>query len=144
MRATDLKENLVTSAVHTATIREFLNAVNGRRYDEVELFLAEDVRWWFAQSAVDHGLIPSRCAEDRRTVLDYIGRAPTNYRRNELTLLHLLEDGPMVAAHVLGEGQTHAGKDHSNEYIFMFRFADDKIAEVWEFVDTAYIFARFN
>ena len=130
--------------MHSETVRRFFDAVKSRNYPDVETFFAEDARWWFAQSAVDRGLIPQRCAEDRVAIMDFISRAPTNYRRNDLTILHLLQDGDMVAAHIRGEGETQAGKQHSHEYVFMFEFRDESIVEVWEFLDTAYIFARFQ
>jgi ketosteroid isomerase-like protein len=37
-----------------------------------------------------------------------------------------------------------SGKDYSNEYHYLFRFADDKIAECWFFQDTAYAFSRMS
>jgi ketosteroid isomerase-like protein len=37
-----------------------------------------------------------------------------------------------------------SGDIYENVYVYFFRFADGKIAEVWEHLDTAYAFALFD
>jgi ketosteroid isomerase-like protein len=37
-----------------------------------------------------------------------------------------------------------SGEVYENTYVYFFRFADGKIAEVWEHLDTAYAFALFD
>jgi ketosteroid isomerase-like protein len=36
--------------------------------------------------------------------------------------------------------RTTAGKEYHGPYHMLFRVAGDRIAEVWEFLDTAYVF----
>jgi ketosteroid isomerase-like protein len=36
--------------------------------------------------------------------------------------------------------RTTAGNDYHGSYHMLFRVADGKIAEAWEFLDTAYVF----
>jgi ketosteroid isomerase-like protein len=52
------------------------------------------------------------------------------------------EDGDMVAVHATAVGVTATGQDHRNEYHFLFRMEGGRIAEGWEFLDTAFIYAR--
>ena len=40
------------------------------------------------------------------------------------------------------EGRTASGNDYLNQYVFVYRLVDGRIAEVWEHLDTAYVFAR--
>ncbi len=37
-----------------------------------------------------------------------------------------------------------SGIPYENTYAYIFRFADGKIAEIWEHLDTAYAFALFD
>ena len=34
------------------------------------------------------------------------------------------------------------GASYDNDYVYLFRFDGPKIAEVWEYLDTAYFFER--
>ena len=64
------------------------------------------------------------------------------WRKLEYTLEHVLEDGDMVAVHATARGTTAIGHQYENEYHFLFRLEGDRIAEGWEFLDTAYVYAR--
>jgi ketosteroid isomerase-like protein len=135
----------VQSTSRKEAVEAFLAALEGFKPERVGDFLTDDVRWWWPQSAVEQGFITTRCAEGREAVLVGVGQAPNrSYRRNHLTLLRVIEDGEMVAAHFLGEGQTHSGNDFANEYVILFRFAGALIAEGWFFLDTAYAYSRIN
>ena len=57
----------------------------------------------------------------------------TEYRAQAI---NLVAEGDYVVDEVRGDVQTKSGKRYNNEYCFVFRFRDDKIAEVVEYCDT--------
>jgi ketosteroid isomerase-like protein len=136
------KEFRAMPSKSTAELVEKMLRALELRPDELGPLLTDDARWWYPKSAVEKGFLESSCAEGREAILHGIRVA--GYKRMELTLLHLIEEGDMVSVHVHGEGETLAGRDYSNDYSFLLRLVDGKIAEGWEYVDTAYVFARFN
>lgn len=50
--------------------------------------------------------------------------------------VNLIAEGDQVAAEVRGKVLTKSGQRYDNEYCFVFRFRDGKIAEVVEYCDT--------
>jgi len=50
--------------------------------------------------------------------------------------INLVAEGDIVVAEVRGDVQTKRGARYNNEYCFIFRFRDGKIAEVTEYGDT--------
>lgn len=50
--------------------------------------------------------------------------------------INLIAEGDQVVAEVRGEVMTKRGARYDNEYCFIFRFRDGKIAEVVEYADT--------
>lgn len=50
--------------------------------------------------------------------------------------INLIAEGDFVVAEVRGDVQTKRGERYNNEYCFVFRFRDGKIAEVVEYCDT--------
>ena len=57
----------------------------------------------------------------------------TEYRARAI---NLIAEGDHVVAEVRGDVQTKSGKRYNNEYCFVFRFRDGKIAEIVEYGDT--------
>lgn len=61
------------------------------------------------------------------------------------TIELLTADEQAGAAQVrLSTSLAGSGDAYENVYVYFFRFADGKIAEVWEHLDTAYAFALFD
>ena len=61
------------------------------------------------------------------------------YHPQRWTTHTLIAEGDCVAALTTLEAQTRDGARYSNDYLFLFRFAGEQIAEFWEFVDTLYV-----
>jgi uncharacterized protein len=57
----------------------------------------------------------------------------TEYRARAI---NLISEGETVVAEVRGDAQTRSGKRYNNEYCFLFKFRDGKIAEIIEYCDT--------
>jgi ketosteroid isomerase-like protein len=51
-------------------------------------------------------------------------------------VINLVAEGNLVVAEVRGDVQTKRGLRYDNDYCFIFRFAEGKIAEVTEYCDT--------
>jgi len=56
----------------------------------------------------------------------------------QLTLRSIIADGPMAVAQWRTTGRTVTGADYDNSYCVVFEVRDGKIAEVWEYLDTAH------
>ncbi len=102
--------------------------------------MTDDVRWWVPQSAEEAAHIP------RPSTVAGRGEAPgeraADVQRDEL------DDRPPGGRRRTGGGRRpHAGPhrsghDYLNQYVFVYRLVDGLIAEIWENLDTAYVFAR--
>ena len=133
------------SKTRSELVDGFLAALEGFEPERVGEFLTDDARWWWPQSSVDHGFIPTRCAEGRAAVLTGVAQAPNrSYQNNQLTLRRSINDGDMSAVFFVGEGLTKTGNEFVNEYMILLRFADQKICEGWFFVDTDYAYSRIK
>ena len=53
---------------------------------------------------------------------------------------HVVVDGDLVALHCTMHALTNVGKEYHGSYHMLFRIEGDRIAEGWEFLDTAYVF----
>jgi len=96
--------------------------------------LADDVRWTTPGSSVW-----SRTFAGKQVVLTELlamVRAQL-VERVRLTVLRILADGDCVVVQAKGQATTKKGKPYNNDYCFLYRIADGKIAEVTEYIDTA-------
>ena len=96
--------------------------------------LADDVRWTTPGSSVW-----SRTFAGKQVVLTELlamVRAQL-VERVRLTVLRILADGDHVVVQAKGQATTKKGKPYNNDYCFLYRIADGKIAEVTEYIDTA-------
>jgi ketosteroid isomerase-like protein len=58
-----------------------------------------------------------------------------------LRILHIIVEGDHGAAQFRISGKTTQGElDYDNLYAFFFRFSSGHIAEIWEHVDTGYLY----
>ena len=103
--------------------------------------LSEGARWWIPPSAARSGL--ERPIHGRETVVDLLlGTGLFQHAPMQHEHLHLIAEGDLVACHQTMRTLTAGGVDYENQYVFIFRFEGARIAEVWEHVDTAYVYDR--
>lgn len=95
--------------------------------------MADDIRWTTPGSS-----IWSRTFTPKRAVLDdLLGRVRAQLvERVRLTIHRVIADGDHVVVQASGKATTKKGKAYNNDYCFVFRIADGKIAEVTEYLDT--------
>jgi ketosteroid isomerase-like protein len=133
--------------------RRYFAAMGASDGETMAEFMTPAVRWWFPPSAsqratAEHsvtrllGHVPERPEVGRDAVLAVVGHVDHFYQSLEYTLNHIVEDDDMVAVHATAHGVTAIGRDYENEYHILFRLEDGRIAEVWEFLDTAFVYAR--
>jgi ketosteroid isomerase-like protein len=117
-----------------AVLLDAMGADDSHRLEEV---LASDVRWWGPPSAVAAGM-PSP-VEGRDTVIAMIA-TPYDFfapRSRVWSVHHLIGEADFVAVHANLRATTAGGTPYSNEYHLLVRVDRDRIADVWEHVDTA-------
>jgi len=95
--------------------------------------LADDVRW----HTPGHS-IWSRTFHGKRAVLDdLLGPVRAQLvERVRLAVLRIIADGDHVVVEAKGSATTKTGKPYNNEYCFVFRVADGKVAAITEYLDT--------
>jgi ketosteroid isomerase-like protein len=121
-------------------VRAFFDVLQASRGDEMREYFTEDVRWWLPKSVELSGR-GQRCLDGREVVVAIVGHVDANFKEVAYTFDHLLEDGDLVALHATARGVRHPDQPYENEYVFLFRMSDGRIAEVWELLDTALIFS---
>jgi ketosteroid isomerase-like protein len=53
---------------------------------------------------------------------------------------HVIAEDHLVALHCTMHARTTIGTEYHGSYHMLFRIEDGRIAEAWEFLDTAYVF----
>lgn len=118
-------------------------AKQARDQERLASQLTTDVRWWAPKSAARLGL--ARPVEGREAVvalLMTLGLYVPDRRR--WSLHHVLVDGETGAVHGTLETETVAGQRYQNHYVFVFEFREGLIHQVWEHLDTAYLYERLD
>ena len=69
----------------------------------------------------------------RKLLRPLFNQFETEYRANAV---NLIAEGEFVVAEVRGDVMTKSGARYDNEYCFIFRFRDGKIAEITEYCDS--------
>ena len=109
--------------------------------------LTSDAKWWVPLSGAQRG-IATRPIEGGQTIADILTStlsAQLYEKERSWNIQYVLADEQLGAAQVhLSTRLASNGAPYENTYVYFFRFADGKIAEIWEHLDTAYAFALFD
>lgn len=111
----------------------------GNKVDLSEHF-TEQAQWHLPQSTATPLL------SGREAVMAMFMQGVSSYYKPETMQfkhLHRLADGDFVHSHFSLSAKTATGQDYHNHYQSLFRLEDGRIAEVWEYFDTAYLNAVF-
>lgn len=112
---------------------------------DLRRFFHPEIAWHFpkstasASSGSDHYGIDAVMAMFGGDVDAFYQPATMKFHYHSLTA-----EDDRVHMHFSLEAQTVNGRDYFNDYQSLFRFADGKIIEVWEYFDTAYLFSIFQ
>lgn len=129
-------------------LQEFQAALERRLAGEsVELgpFFDEAIVWHFPQSTAVEGS-PS-CHRGKGAVLAmFSGTVAQFYQPSTMRFDYhaFTAEEDRVHMHFTLRATTAGGRDYCNQYQSLFRFVDGRIAEVWEYFDTAYLNAVFS
>jgi ketosteroid isomerase-like protein len=121
-------------------ITDYLTATIDRDVDRVGSFLTDDCRVWLPPSAAKLGL--PRPLEGREAFLDLVRAmldSSAHWVPRSLTPYRFLFGGDTVGAHLRLLGDMPNGGLYDNDYVFLFTFSGEKISEIREFTDTAFI-----
>lgn len=127
----ELRRRVVTDYLD-ATVRLDLDAMGG--------FLTDDFVLRMVPSARDHGMpIPLVGREQFIDFVRALQERPGMWAVRSFVAEQFLFDEDSVAVRVRLIGEFASGFPYDNEYVFIYRFAGEKICEMREFTDTAYI-----
>jgi ketosteroid isomerase-like protein len=123
---------------------DYLDATVARDLDRIGSLLADDVKIWLPPSAEKHGL--PRPLEGRENFLGLVralhggqlGDRPF-FTPRSMTPFRFLVADDTVAVHLRTLGDMPNGAVYDNQYVFLYTFVGDKIAEIREFTDTSFI-----
>jgi uncharacterized protein len=103
--------------------------------------LAEDATWWIAGKP---GARASAGSYGKRKIArlldDMFSRLKDGMR---MSVKGAIAEADKVAVEVESRGELKNGRVYNNEYHFLLRMRDGKIAEVREYLDTQHVFATW-
>lgn len=133
-------------ADNKAVIQDFQRALErklqGEKVDLADCF-TEDIAWHFPQSTAS-----------RSSGSDHYGKAAVLAMFGDVDAFYIADtmqfdyhsftaEDDRVHMHYTLRATTTSGKAYENQYQSLFRLEDGRIAEVWEYFDTAYLFGLF-
>jgi ketosteroid isomerase-like protein len=121
-----------------ALVREFWAAPQ----EEKMRFVADDACWHLPTSVAGRGLGHEVRGEALHAL--FLGSAERYDRDRTWDVHHVVAEDDLVALHCTMHARTNVGKEYHGSYHMLFRVEGDRIAEAWEFLDTAYVFERLQ
>jgi ketosteroid isomerase-like protein len=139
-KSLDRPAGRMTNDEKKAIITRYLDASVVRDFAGMREVLTEDFQLWMILSAAELGLPnPMRGREAFLQFVSGLSERPGGWKTREYTAHQFLYDGDSVAVRLRMLGDFPSGFVYDNEYVFIFKLAGDKICEMREFTDLAYI-----
>lgn len=132
----------MSAAARKQCILDYYAATVDGDVDRIASLFAEDVRIWMPPSAAKRGLPIPLVGRDQFLALSrqLLADGSEFWRTTAWTPhIFLFEGDDKVAVHVTLHGVMPNGAKYENDYMFLYTFAGNEIAEIREFVDTAWI-----
>jgi ketosteroid isomerase-like protein len=128
------------SAANKDAGREFLSAMFSADAARLAGAMTEDFAMWMPKSASTAANMPIPLVGRDNAVAILTGFGGSMFKHGSVTWdeMTALAEGDRVAIQFRLRGQTSAGLDYDNTYVFLFRIAQGKVAEAWESTDTTY------
>ena len=124
---------------YTELVRRYFAASEANDGAAVGELVTEGVTWWAPQSTSRNNIPRPLKGRDLMLRTFWKGaRFSSDGKRWEIE--RLIESGDMVAAQASLHATRVTGAPYDNDYVFLFRFEGEQIAEIWEYLDTAYFF----
>ncbi len=139
--SSDPQQNKTLLLAFQKTLAKRLRGENA----DIGAFFHKDIAWHFPKSTAEAASGSDHCGIDAVMAMfgDDVGQF---YQQDSMTFHYhsMTAEDDRVHLHFSLEAKTATGEDYYNDYQSLFRFADGKIIEVWEYFDTAYLFSFFN
>jgi ketosteroid isomerase-like protein len=129
-------------------VRNFLTSIPSRDLVKISQSVTEDVVQHFQKPSTrnDDGTHNAAFVRGRDKLLNEIGTYLHQIYRPgtiEVEIERMVAEGDCVVAQfILRALTTRRGEPYENYYLFMFRCEDGRIAEYWEYLDSAYASAK--
>lgn len=101
-------------------------------------FVAADACWHLPTSVARRGFDQEVRGQDIEAL--FLGSAERYDQDRTWDVHHVVAEDDLVALHCTMHARTNVGKEYHGSYHMLFRVEQDRIAEAWEFLDTAYVF----
>jgi ketosteroid isomerase-like protein len=101
-------------------------------------FVADDACWHLPTSVGRRGFDQDVCGEAVEAL--FLGSSERYRADRTWDVHHVVAEDDLVTLHCTMHARTNAGKEYHGSYHMLFRIEHDRIAEAWEFLDTAYVF----
>ena len=122
-----------------ASNKELVLKFWGSRPKEQAAFLTDDAVWHLPTSIANRSFrgVTDLRGDAARAIFD---AATEVYEPGgSMDVLHVVAEDDLVTLHCQLHTRTKAGNEYHGTYHMLFRLEDDRIAETWEFLDTAYL-----
>jgi ketosteroid isomerase-like protein len=121
-------------AANKALVREFWAVPQDRKME----YVADDACWHLPTSVARRGFDQEVRGEKIRDL--FLGSMERYRPDRTWDVHHVVAEDDLVALHVTMHARTNVDKEYHGSYHMLFRVEDGRIAEAWEFLDTAYVF----
>jgi uncharacterized protein len=120
--------------------RQFLSALFSGDAAGLAALIPDDFKMWMPGSASKAANMPIPLVGRENAVAILTGFGSSILKRSTVHCdeMTALAEADHVAIQFRLRAQTVAGLDYDNIYVFLFRIAGGKVAEVWESTDTAH------
>jgi ketosteroid isomerase-like protein len=121
--------------------RAYLSAMFASDGARLGPLMTDDCKVWMPRTAANPPAnmpIPLVGRDSAVAVLTGFGSKVFKPETVKWTEMLALAENDHVAIQFRLQGQTQIGNDYDNTYVFIFRIAGGKIAEVWEATDTSH------
>jgi uncharacterized protein len=118
------------------SVRRFLDAMAANDVEALRALLTDDAKWWVPPSVA----VVARPLVGIDHVAQLAGGEITRAFRPGTTtwrIVHMTAEGDRVAILMDRCSVTAHGNPYENQYHWLFRFVGNRVAEVWEIMDTA-------
>ena len=105
--------------------------------------MTPDVTWWAPRSTDRLGM--PRPMNGRDAVIEMLTSVPLYQPESRRwNIHHVVADDDTAVVHASLSALTRSGVPYENDYAFVFQFREGLIDAVWEHLDTAYAYDRFQ
>jgi uncharacterized protein len=123
-------------------VREFCDHFRTSNADGLIDAMTEDATWWVNGKPHLFSSAGTRTRAETASMFRNMFSAYTNGL--DMTIINMVGEGESVAAEARSQATTKSGKVYENEYFFLFKIRDGKIATVREYTDLMHVQETFG